>query len=409
MLWNSVGSLTYYICQWLVTVLVVRLSSGFDAAGILALAMSIYNIFQPLAVYRMYTYQVSDVRRENTTAEYLAFRTLSTFVAFALCFGYAAFTCSPSAFVAVVLYCLYKGIALVTSMLQGHEQLCGRMDYIGKSLAIQGVTSLVSFCAVLFVSQSIHGALGAMTLSAVLVAVLYDIPRYRSFENLSFGISRGKAWSLAVRCFPAVISSVAFAASLSISRQYLAYLEGDAALGIYASIAAPAAIIQMGATYIYNPLLSIFARYYAEQRTRALIMLLVKVSIAIAIVGVLSALILNLVAPWLFRLMFGDRILSYLYLLTPVVAVTIISAFAWFLNDLLLIFRCFDGSFVGNVVAFVAAIPATLYCVSEWGMNGVSFSGIISCAVSVAVMLAFVVVLLIGITRAGKGCGIGKS
>ena len=55
MLWNSFGSLFYLGCQWLMTVMVVRLSNGFDAAGTLTLAMSVYNIFSSLALYRKYT------------------------------------------------------------------------------------------------------------------------------------------------------------------------------------------------------------------------------------------------------------------------------------------------------------------------------------------------------------------
>ena len=66
MLWNSAGSLTYLALQWAITIVIVRLSSGYDAAGVLALAMTVFNIFSPLAIYRMYTYQVSDVKRENT-------------------------------------------------------------------------------------------------------------------------------------------------------------------------------------------------------------------------------------------------------------------------------------------------------------------------------------------------------
>jgi len=61
MLWNSAGSLTYLACQWLVTVLVVRLTSGYDAAGLLSLAMSVTGIFGTFATYKMNTYQISDV------------------------------------------------------------------------------------------------------------------------------------------------------------------------------------------------------------------------------------------------------------------------------------------------------------------------------------------------------------
>ena len=49
MLWNSVGSMTYLACQWLTTVFVVRLSAGYDDAGLLSLAMSVVGIFGTFA------------------------------------------------------------------------------------------------------------------------------------------------------------------------------------------------------------------------------------------------------------------------------------------------------------------------------------------------------------------------
>ena len=77
MLWNSIGSLCNLGCQWLISVLIVRLSTGYDAAGIYSLGISTYNIFGSIAQYRMYTYQVSDVKNENTTGEYLTFRLIT--------------------------------------------------------------------------------------------------------------------------------------------------------------------------------------------------------------------------------------------------------------------------------------------------------------------------------------------
>lgn len=43
-IWNSAGSMVYLITQWLISVLVVRLS-GVETAGILTLAMSVNNVF----------------------------------------------------------------------------------------------------------------------------------------------------------------------------------------------------------------------------------------------------------------------------------------------------------------------------------------------------------------------------
>ena len=86
-------SYTHLACQWLITILVVRLSSGYEAAGTLSLAMSVYNIFAPFAIYRMYTYQVSDVKRENTVGEYFAFRIITSSAALVCCLVYAALRC----------------------------------------------------------------------------------------------------------------------------------------------------------------------------------------------------------------------------------------------------------------------------------------------------------------------------
>ena len=55
-LWNSWGSIFYLGCQWLLTVLVVRLA-GVEESGILSLAMSVSNIWYSLAVYGMRNYQ----------------------------------------------------------------------------------------------------------------------------------------------------------------------------------------------------------------------------------------------------------------------------------------------------------------------------------------------------------------
>lgn len=397
MIWNSAGSLTYFACQWLTTIVVVRLSGGFTNAGILALVMSVYNIFQPFAAYRMYTYQVSDIKRENSTGEYLAFRSLTCFLAFSICFIYAAATCSFEAFVAVVLYCLYKAISLLIEILHGYEQLNFRMDYMGKSMALQGILSLGAFSGVLVLQGGIHLAIASMIVTNLLVAAVYDLPRYLSFEEIHFGISAEKVKHLLRYCFPIVVSSVVFSAAMSIPRQYLSVVWGDDFLGIYASVAAPAVIVQMGATYLYNPLLSTFAEYYQQNVIKKFLRLLFKTIAGIVILALLSTVVLVIAYPWLFGLMFGEKILSYGYLLIPVMGVTTLTAFMWFMSDLLVVVRAFKGSFVGNLVAFAVALPATYLCVNTWDMNGVSFAGIFSCLAGAIVMSIFVIKALKGL------------
>ena len=72
MAWNAIGSIVNLGCQWLISILVVRLSTGFDDAGLYSLAVAIFGVFSPISQYRMYTIQISDTTGENTLGEYLS-------------------------------------------------------------------------------------------------------------------------------------------------------------------------------------------------------------------------------------------------------------------------------------------------------------------------------------------------
>ena len=72
-IWNSAGSMVYLITQWLISVLVVRLS-GVETAGVLTLAMSVNNVFYSIAMQGIRNYQVSDMKEKYTSGIYVSSR-----------------------------------------------------------------------------------------------------------------------------------------------------------------------------------------------------------------------------------------------------------------------------------------------------------------------------------------------
>ena len=385
MLWNSAGSLTYLGLQWLITILVVRLSSSYEAAGVLSLAMTVYNIFSPLAVYRMYTYQVSDIKRENSLGEYASFRIVTCTIALALCAIYALATCPRSSFVAIFLYALFKIASLLIDVLHGEDQLNMRMDYIGKSLMLQGVGTFVAFCGIFVITHSIELAIFGMFVATCIVGVCFDLPRTLRFSPVKIGISRKKVLHLLGYCLPIVIAAIACAVVPSVPRQFLSAFDGEAALGIYASVAAPAAVIQMGASYIYNPLLSIFAEK-ADSDMQCFKSLFLKTLAGIIGIGVAGVAFYTIFGPWLLRIIFGESIVPYSYLILPVAIMTAVSACLWFINDLLIALRKFSGVLFGNLVALVIALPLSFVLIDLYDMNGVSFTVIAAYIAGLSVM-----------------------
>ena len=330
MLWNSFGSLSYLGCQWLMTVLVVRLSSGFEAAGSLSLAMSVYNMFSSVALYRMYTYQVSDVRHENTVGEYFGLRIITCLIALVMIAVYSFMTCPLNSIDAILSFSLYKIASLLIDVLHGLDQQHHRMDYIGKSLAIQGAVSLMAFCSFLPLTNDLTSTFLCMTVGIVVIGILYDRPRAAQFEALKVGISRKKTAYLLKSCFPIVVAGIA--------------------CGAY------------------------FSEAYASKDIHQLTVLLLKASAAIALVGILSAIALLIMGEPLLTLMYGTQVAPYMYLMTPIIICTAVTAYVWFLNDLLVALRHFRGSFIGNTCAFALTIPAAFWFIPLFGMNGVSFA-----------------------------------
>ena len=82
---NSFGTIFYYGCQWLTTILIVRLSGGFSDAGVYGLAMTFTAAFGILAMFNTRQYQVSDVVSEYSDRTYICSRWIAMAIAFFIC------------------------------------------------------------------------------------------------------------------------------------------------------------------------------------------------------------------------------------------------------------------------------------------------------------------------------------
>ena len=90
MIYNSIGIGFYTTCQWLITILIVRIA-GFESAGIYSVAISFTNIFFVLSSFGVKAYQVSDINKKFDDNIYLSSRVITCVLAFLLCCVTAAF------------------------------------------------------------------------------------------------------------------------------------------------------------------------------------------------------------------------------------------------------------------------------------------------------------------------------
>lgn len=393
-LFNTVGSLTYQGCQWLTTVIVV-IFSGYTDSGILALAMTVGNMFNPIGTYSMRTYQVSDVDDRYTQANYCAFRLVTIAIGLALVVPYALFVSgAPSIFLTIVVYMLFKVDEAFADVLYGVDQRSERMDYIGVSQFIRGVLVLLSFSGGLFAFRSIDASVFGMFVSCLLVTILYDIPHALRFASLRPTIAGRDVRALLVECWPMVVATLLISMVVSVARQYYSLSFGVDQLGLYAAVATPAVLVQAMARFLYSPSLVPLAERWSSDDPSLFVAFLKKVVLLMVAVVAVITVFLSLVAPYLLPLVYGQSIVDYLYLFPLVLVGTGLIALLWLMSDVLIVCRDMTWLLVTDGVAFAVSLLLVMPLESAFGMNGINFVVIVSMAVGLVIASLRIAVLV---------------
>lgn len=388
-MWNSAGSIFYLGCQWLLTVLVVKLS-GLDSAGMLSLAMSVCNIWYCLAVYGMRNFQVSDATEQFTNGSYIFSRLLTCGVAFLGCLAYTLIM--PYDFeqsICILLYFLYKSSEAFFDVYAGIFQKQWRLDYAGKSMILRGILSLGSFCLCLKLTDNISLTIGIMAALCLLSILIYDIPTAGKLTDTHLDTRFPELKTLLIQCFPLVIYTLLSSAIGSVPRLFLERILGNYELGIYSSVATPTLIIQMGATYVFNPFVTLFAERYHKKDKKGFLSAFGKCVLAVLAIAAVGLLGGKLLGVWGLNLLYGSEVASHSDLLLPLILCTILTAFAWLLCGVLTAIREFSGLVISNLAAVIVSFILSPWLETQFQMQGASLALGLATLIEILVLLFY--------------------
>lgn len=367
--WNTVGSLFYLLCQWLLTVVVVRLSKSYEDAGILSLAMSLTNIFTTIALFNVRNYQASDVEGKYTSSEYYTHRILTCGLALILCTVFVLLN-SYNIYISlsIIGYMIVKLVESYADVLHGMAQNKWRLDIAGKSYIARGALLIGSFtvCELLFKNLAI--SIAVMALTNLLVIFIYDFPAVKKLEPFSFTFNRKKIINLSLTCLPLLLYGICTNSIASFARYYLELIHGEEVLGYYSTASSLAVLVQAFVTLIFTPLIGVFTEHYKNDDRKAIAKLLLMLCGLLVAITAIAALVIFLLGDFAMSLLFGEEILPYVYLLYPSVFASCLMAFMWLLGMLLVIIRdsltLVLGSVLGiltSMIICILSIPDTVY------------------------------------------------
>ena len=407
-LWNASGCLFYLGCQWVTTVLVVLLSKDYGNPGVLAFAMSIGNMFASIGLFKVRTYQVSDINNQFTSSNYIGFRIVTILISFVINGAYLLLISNNATVVITTfVFLFFKADETFSDVLYGIEQKSRRMDYIGKSQFLRGGATLIGFFLPMYVTGELLPAIGGMATLCVLITVLFDVPHARRFGPISSHIQKAQVASLTKACLLPTVANLCAVSIVSVARQAYGITQGEELLGIYASVATPAVLIQAGAAYLYSPLIGSLASKLINNGRKAFRQLFLKVLAMLICCMSLIIFVLSLFGGALLSFVYGPGISSYVWIFPYVLAATAAIALLLYVNDVLLILRDGVTQIVINSAALALVVLLSHFLITRLGMNGVNLVIIIACVP--ALLLGIAAILFRRQNPSSREAGTDKS
>lgn len=377
MMWNTVGNIVYCICQWIVTIVTVRLDS-YSGAGYLSLAMSTSSTFSTIALFGMRNFQVSDVKNEFKDSEYLSSRLLTSTIAMVACALFAINSTSVYQMWCIDAFMLIRLAEASVDVVHGINQKYDRYDLIGKSFLIRGVVTVVFFVAGLLMSHEILVAILCCAIANLLVVTFYDIRHTSKLEKLSFCFKDSHVGGLLKKCIPLVATSFLLTLIPLFPRTSMQWMIGNDELGVYSSIASPTLIVQVFAQYVFSPLVPKISVLYNEKRYDAFLNIFHK--ILLFFVGFIIVVCIGgtLFGRLGLRILYGADILEHYALFMPLVFCTLFTAFIWIMMSIVTAIRetVYLMVSIGIGAGLCYLLNGTF--LTAFGANGASFVQLLS-------------------------------
>ena len=390
LLFNTAGSLLFYLCQAALNLLVTALA-GVAANGMLATAMTIANVCLSVASFGMRTFQVSDLEGKYADRTYLLSRYVTLTAAGAGCLVFA-FVNSYSAEQrwVIALYTAYRLIESWSDVWHGYLQKAERLDVVGISFGVRGLVTAGTATLGLVLTGNLVLTLAALfALNAVYVLAV-DLPLAQKHADFATR-GGGSVWALLAECAPLAVYAALNTAIPSVPRYFCERVLGTVKMSYFNNVFLPVLILQVAVIYLFVPFITTFARLWNQKDKAGFFRGLVLLAAALAAMWAAGAAGVALLGRWGLSILYptSPEILDYAPLFQPLVLATVCTVASTVLCHLLTIARDMRGLILGNLAGLAAAAAVSVPLLRTFDVWGAAFATIAGIGVQALCLLAF--------------------
>lgn len=320
--WVLTGNAVYGATQWLVLVVLAKMGQP-EMVGQFAVGLSISAPVILFANLSLGTVQCTDARREFSFGEYLALRCVTTSLAIigVMAVATGAGLGRETAFVTLAIGAA-KAIDAISDIFLSLLQQRERMDAVAKTMACNGICTLVAVSCALWATGNVAVAALGSTIGSMVALLAFAVPQsvtalrsenpatvrpHDLWLRLRPTFSRRRMSALTRLALPLGVTAMLLSLSSSIPRLLLQQSKGEHDVGIFAAVASLMMIGGTITTALGQAASPRLALHYARHERAAFRALLLRLLLVAAVLGVLGLGIAFVAGGWILALLFGSE------------------------------------------------------------------------------------------------------
>lgn len=369
-IWNSIGSFLQSAISPILLIVITRLN-GVGDSGLFSFAMSLSVVFWAISLWGGRTYQVSDVKKEFSSGDYIVVRFISSLIvavfsiSFCILSGYDLIKTEL-----IMVLVSFKILESIADSIYGVLQIHNKLYVVGISLTMKSVFGFMIFAIVDILTKNIiYGALSIFIVN-IAVVIFYDIPWMKHVESVGLTkkniMQAGKIMKKTAEVFVVVFLTMF---SLNIPRYFLDKYHYDQ-IGYFGIMAMPITLLTLFISFVLQPNVVNLSELLKKKKIKEFTKIVSKIDFITFTLGILFIVSSYLIGVWVLNTVFGIDINNFRIDLTIMVIGAVANAFVSIYVNLLIILRRFKGQFYTLLVTNILAVILSIYLIDRLAMLG---------------------------------------
>ena len=369
-IWNSIGSFLQSAISPILLIVITRLN-GVGDSGLFSFAMSLSVVFWAISLWGGRTYQVSDVKKEFSSGDYIVVRFISSLIvavfsiSFCILNGYDLIKTEL-----IMVLVSFKILESIADSMYGVLQIHNKLYIVGISLTMKSVFGFMLFTLVDILTKNIvYGALSIFIVN-IAVVIFYDIPWMKHVESVGLTkkniMQAGKIMKKTAEVFVVVFLTMF---SLNIPRYFLDKYHYDQ-IGYFGIMAMPITLLTLFISFVLQPNVVNLSELLKKKKIKEFTKIVSKIDFITFTLGILFVVSSYLIGVWALNTVFGIDINNFRIDLTIMVIGAVANAFVSIYVNLLIILRRFKGQFYTLLVTNILAVILSIYLIDRLAMLG---------------------------------------